>query len=190
MCRSTKSVRLMFIIAASLVVFVARHPALVEGLEEKEEIVDDFDNGTADYWQGYRDENSSTTWYLSAHGDPAPYDLNSTRPPMEENGGGFLEVVPFSDSPAQIFTDVFDLLPGATAELTYWNLIPFPVFGRHTVLILYTEFVDILEDEVVASPKSVQVFTAPLPTDPFPGWTTVTVDLKINQPSKVQVSFS
>lgn len=147
----------MFIIAASLVVFVARHPALVEGLEEKEEIVDDFDNGTADYWQGYRDENSSTTWYLSAHGDPAPFDLNSTRPPMEENGGGFLEVVPFSDSPAQIFTDVFDLLPGATAELTYWNLIPFPVFGRHTVLILYTEFVDILEDEVVASPKSVQV---------------------------------
>ncbi|KAI9557418.1 hypothetical protein GHT06_017246 [Daphnia sinensis] len=187
MCRSSKSVRLMFIIAASLVVFVARHPALVEGLEEKEEIVEDFNNGTAYYWQGYRDDNSSTIWYLSTHGDPAPFDLGSIRPPMEENGGGFIEVVPFSDSPAQIYTDVFDLLPGATAELTYWNLIPFPVFGRHTVLILYTEFVDVIEGRDDALEKSVQVFTAPMPTDPSPGWTTVTVELKINQRSKVRL---
>ncbi|XP_057366294.1 uncharacterized protein LOC130687170 [Daphnia carinata] len=187
MCRSTKSVRLMFIIAAGLVVFVARHPALVEGLEEKEEIVDDFDSGIVNYWQGYGNDNSSTIWCLSMHGDPAPFDLESIRPPMEENGGGFIEVVPFSDSPAQIFTHVFDLLPGATAELTYWNLIPLTVLGRHTVLILYTEFVDNIEDQVDAFQRSVQVFRAPTPTDPSPGWTTVTVDLQINQPSKVQL---
>lgn len=188
MCRSTKSVRL--IIAASLIVFIARNPAFVKGLEENEEIVDDFANGTANYWQvGYSEDNSSTMWYLATHGDPHPFGFDSVRPPMEENGGGFIEVVPYSDAPAQIFSEVFDLLPGATAELTYWNIVPFPVLARTTVLILYTEFVDVLEESVDAPPKSVQVFTAPLPTDPSPGWTTVIIDLKINQPSNVQVNF-
>ncbi|XP_046439399.1 mucin-5AC-like isoform X2 [Daphnia pulex] len=170
---------------------VTDHP--VNGLKENEEVTDDFDTGAADFWQwipGAAEENSTTVWHLSKHGDPPPFGIDAVRPPMEDNGGGYLEIVPFSDSPAQILSNVFDLLPYATVEMTYWNVVPIPVQGRNTVLILYLEFQNVtLNDETDIEPplRTVMVFKAPTPTDPSPGWTTVTVDLPITEPCQVQL---
>ena len=190
MSHPIKSALLMFFV--NVVILVARHP--VYGLKENEEVTDDFDTGTANFWQwfpgdGDAEENSTTFWHLSKHGDPPPFGIDAVRPPMEENGGGFLEIVPFSDSPAQIVSNVFDLLPYATLEMTYWNVVPFPILARNTVLILYLEFQNIDDSGTEPPLRTVQVFKAPLPTDPFPGWTTVTIDLHITEPSKVQVKF-
>ncbi|XP_046439398.1 mucin-5AC-like isoform X1 [Daphnia pulex] len=175
----------------SILMLVTDHP--VNGLKENEEVTDDFDTGAADFWQwipGAAEENSTTVWHLSKHGDPPPFGIDAVRPPMEDNGGGYLEIVPFSDSPAQILSNVFDLLPYATVEMTYWNVVPIPVQGRNTVLILYLEFQNVtLNDETDIEPplRTVMVFKAPTPTDPSPGWTTVTVDLPITEPCQVQL---
>ncbi|EFX89377.1 hypothetical protein DAPPUDRAFT_303188 [Daphnia pulex] len=187
MSHPIKSALLFF----SILMLVTHHP--VNGLKENEEVTDDFDTGTADFWQwipGAAEENSTTIWHLSKHGDPPPFGIDAVRPPMEDNGGGYLEIVPFSDSPAQILSNVFDLLPYATVEMTYWNVVPIPVQGRRTVLILYLEFQNVtLNDETSIEPpfRTVMVFKAPTPTDPSPGWTTVTVDLPITEPCQVQL---
>jgi hypothetical protein len=189
MSHPIKSALLFF----SILMLVTHHP--VNGLKENEEVTDDFDTGTADFWQwipGDTEENSTTIWHLSKHGDPPPFGIDAVRPPMEDNGGGYLEIVPFSDSPAQILSNVFDLLPYATVEMTYWNVVPIPVQGRNTVLILYLEFQNVtLNDETDIEPplRTVMVFKAPAPNDPSPGWTTVTVDLPITEPCQVQVNF-
>lgn len=158
-------------------------PVFVVGLKENETLVDDFDSGTANFWQ-IQKPNSFTVWYLTMHGDPAPLGFDSLRPPMEESSGGFLEVVPISDSPAQIYSDVMDFLPGATVELTYWNVVDIPLLQRNTVLNLYT-----VENvtEIQPSFKSMLVFNAPPPADPSSGWVRVTIDLKLITPSRLQV---
>lgn len=189
MSHPIKSALILFF---SILMLVAQHP--VNGLKENEEVTDDFDTGTADFWQwtpGDTEENSTTIWHLSKHGDPPPFGIDAVRPPMEDDGGGYLEIVPFSDSPAQILSNVFDLLPYATVEMTYWNVVPIPVQGRNTVLILYLEFQNVtLNDETGIEPlRTVMVFKAPTPTDPSPGWTTATVDLPITEPCQVQVNF-
>lgn len=192
MPHSIKRARLLFF--ASIVMLVTQHPVI--GLETNETVTDDFDTGTANFWQWFSGDEQpgqdlTTLWHLSMHGDSPPYGIEAVRPPMEENGGGFLEIVPFSDSPAQIISNVFDLLPGATVEMTYWNIVPFPILERNTVLNLYIEFLNINQsDDSIEPPlRTVQVFKAPFPTDPSPGWTSVNIDLLITEPSKVQVNI-
>lgn len=158
-------------------------PFVVVGLKENETVVDDFNDGTANFWQ-IPNDNSFTIWCLTMHGDPPPFGFDSLRPPMEENGGGFLEVVPISDSPAHIYSNEFDLLPGATVELTYWNVVAFTILQRNTILNLYT-IENVTENEPAF--KTVQVYNAPPPADPSSGWITVIIDLKINTPSRLQV---
>lgn len=177
-----KCTRLMFIIGVSFLVFVD-----VNGLEENEEVIDDFDTGTATYWQ-LQTNSSMTIWRLSMHGELLPPGIDILRPPSEE-GDGFLEVFPLSDTVAQIYSNVFDLLPGATVELTYWNSDSTYTF-RHTVLLVYNEFRQI-DDEAGTKPplKSVLVYSAPLLTDQFIGWRTDLIDLKITEPSKIQVKL-
>lgn len=177
-----KCVRLMFIIGVSFLVF-----GDVNGLEENEEVIDDFDTGTATYWQ-LPNNSSATIWQLSMHGELLPPGIDILRPPSVE-GDGFLEVFPLSDTVAQIYSNVFDLLPGATVELTYWNSDSTYTF-RHTVLLVYNEFRQI-DDETGTEPplKSVLVYSAPLLTDQFLGWRTDLIDLKITEPSKIQVKL-
>ena len=157
----------------------------VMALEENEELVDDFDTGMAIYWHALP-SNSATFWHLTMHGDLLPPGIDIMRPPSDE-GDGFLEVFTLSDSPAQIFSNVFDLLPGATVELTYWNFdIAYPV--RNTVLLVYNEFKQI-DDETGTKPplKSVLVYSAPSLADQLRDWRIVLIDLKITEPSKIQV---
>jgi hypothetical protein len=185
MSHSNKSVQLILFIGVSLVVFDGRLFVNVAGLEENEEVIDDFDNGTVTYWQGLQTNGTTTFWHLSTHGEPLPLEINLLRPPSEE-GEGFIEVFPLSDSPAQIFSNEFDLLPGAIVEMTYWNFVAKDV--RNTVLLLYKEIKEIDDETGTKLPlKTVLVHSAPFSTDPSLGWITVSIDLKITEPSKIQV---
>ena len=175
---TSKSIKMIFFIGASLIALVARLPASVSGLEAGEEVVDDFDTGTTFFWQ--LDQLPYTTaWYLTKQGDPAPFGLDARRPPSEGNDNYFLEVVPLSVSVASTYSRELELLPGATAELEYWNAVPFPIETRNTALLLSVEYTD--------TQKTYMVFTAPKPVQPNPNWITVKIDLNITEPSKVQV---
>ncbi len=181
MLRSIQSTHLTFFVGACLLLLIAHQPASVSGLEPGEVVVDDFDSGSTDFWQ-LNNEVNSTGWYLIKHGDPPPFGLDARRPPMELNNGYFLEIVPLSDSPAKIDSRTLELLPGATAELIYWNAVPFPIESRKTTLLLYVEDIE--------SQTSSAVFLAPKPFDPNPDWITVNIDLKITEPSTVKVRQS
>lgn len=161
----------------------------VRGLEGNEQIVDDFDTGTATYWQGLQVNDSTTFWHLSMHGEPLPPGIDVMQPPSED-GDGFIEVFPVSDSPARIFSNVFDLLPGATVEMTYWNFDAIYPSVRNAVLLLYKELKQ-LDDDTGSLPPlmTVLIYSAPITNDPSLGWITVPIDLQIKEPSKIQVRF-
>jgi hypothetical protein len=184
---SNKSERFNFFIGVSLVVFVGRLPVHVTGLGENEKVIDDFDTGTANYWQGFKNNDSATFWQLRMHDEPRPPGINLLRPPSKD-GDGFIEVFPVSDSPAQIFSNVFDLFPGATVEITYWNFVATYPSVRKTVLLLYKELID---GETGTRPplQAVLIYSAPISNDPSLDWITVRIDLKITEPSKIQVRF-
>lgn len=178
MCNSIQRKRLTLLAIVSFAVFIVQLPTGVAGLKENEVVIDDFDSGTSNYWN-FNQESNSTEWYLSMHGDPAPYGIVGLRPPNEPNGGGFVEVVPLSDSPAIITTTEFELLPGARVDLVYWNAANIYTEGRKTTLLLYTENVE--------NGIRTTVFIAPLPESSYPDWITRTIDLRITEPSIVRV---
>jgi hypothetical protein len=184
---SNKSKRLMFFIGVSFVVFVGSLPVHVRGLGENEQVIDDFDTGTANYWQGFKNNDSATFWHLRMHDEPRPPGINLLRPPSKD-GDGFIEVFPVSDSPAQIFSNVFDLFPGATVEITYWNFVATYPSVRKSVLLLYK----VLIDGVTGTRPPLQavlIYSAPISNDPSLDWITVPIDLKITEPSKIQVRY-
>lgn len=164
----------------SAILFIAFFPTTVLCLKEGEIIVDEFSSGKSDFWNLYgTTENETTVWYPSMHGDPAPFGLESIRPPKEPDNGGFIEVVPFSDSPASLQSRDVYLFPGATMELVYWNEIPIDAEGRLTALLIYTEYIE--------SNRTEAVFIAPLPKDNDSSWINIIVNLNIQYPSDIQV---
>lgn len=179
MCDSIKRVKFV-IVVVSLWLFVGYQP--VDALSEKEEVFDDFDSGTSSYLKIGEQEAEATAWYLSKYGDLPPYGIVGRRPPMEPNGGGFIEVVPLSDTVATVTSVDFKLFPGATMELVYWKMIDSRIGSRTAVLLIIVQN--------IKEQTETTVFRAPNPTSSDSDWITTTVDLGITESADVRVSDS
>lgn len=181
MCSLTKRVRLTVLVVFCLAILISSQS--VDGLDllEKEEVFDDFDSGSSSFWNLNQQEADATAWYLSKHGDPAPNGIVARRPPLEPNGGGFIEVVPLSDTVASIISTEFKLFPGSTLELVYWKAIDRTLGGRTAVLLVIVEN--------IKEQTQTTVFRAPATTSSDPDWTTVSIDLGITQTADVRVSY-
>ena len=179
MSRSTNDARRTCLAFVFTVAFVAARSTSAIVLTENQTVFDDFDTDTPNYWILNQDGINATVWFLSKHGDPSPYGVVGLRPPAEEGGGGYIELVPLSDSPAIITSLNFELLPGASVELVYWNAMSAESIRRKTVLVVFTDLID--------TGESRSVFNAKIPTMSYPDWTTVSINLTLTEPCNVSV---
>lgn len=166
-------------VITSIFLLSAVHLSFGIVLSENQTVSDDFDTGQPNYWKAKEETPNTTVWFLSKYGDPPPFGIVGLRPPVLANDVGFFELVPLSDSTSAISSINFELLPGASVELVYWNAASVESIRRKTSLLLFTDFTD--------TGDSKTVFNAPIPTLSYPDWITVQRSLELSEPSNVTV---